>query len=64
MATAKVVVSPEERFVIVEALKTQAAVYRRAARSESDPTIRVYREKAEATTSNLAAKLSSGDLEF
>lgn len=62
--TPKVVVSPEERYVVVEALKTQAAVYRRAARAENDPQVRVFREKAESTCTNLAAKLSTGELEF
>lgn len=62
--TSKVVVSPEERFVVVESLKTQAAVYKRAARAENDPQVRLFREKAEATCTNLAAKLSTGELEF
>jgi len=61
---AKVVLSAAERAVIVQSLEVYAATLKRAANAERDVVVKEIREKSHSTVLNLAAKVSSNELEL
>lgn len=56
------VLSKDDLRLIVESLRTQAAVFKRAANTEKDPEVRQIREKSLVKVEDLIIRVSNLDL--